>query len=56
MRTADRTPHTTVHFFIIRRCHENVCHSLSNALIYLSAFVAAETYLNWPFPSNGCRF
>lgn len=33
LRTGDRTSCTKVHFFVIRRCHENVCQSLGNALI-----------------------
>jgi hypothetical protein len=39
MRTGDRTSDITVHSFVIRRCHENVCKSLR---IYPSVFVAAE--------------
>jgi hypothetical protein len=53
MGSEDRTPGTTVRSSDIRRCHENVCQSLGNALIYPSVFVAAETCSNSPLFTNG---
>jgi hypothetical protein len=41
-RTGDRTPDTTVHSSVIRRCHENMCQYLGKTLIYPRVFVAAE--------------
>lgn len=48
MRIGDIKPGAVVYSSVIRRCHENVCQSLDNALIYSRVFVAAEMHFNSP--------